>query len=133
MDDILCISARHPLKLNIHVHYILAVMSGKIKVTLSPGSFRAAAKEVQKYRDGLQAKCQTFVERLAEIGIQTAVRNTGSYGKYITFSVETMPEQNGVAPAMPMFKTAQEMERNLMKIASMRNCRSMARENSFLI
>lgn len=75
-------------------------MSRKIKVTLSPGSFRAAAREVQKYRDGLQAKCQTFVEQLAEIGIQTAAQNTGSYGKYITFSVETTPEQNGVKAVM---------------------------------
>lgn len=80
-------------------------MSRKIKVTLSPSSFRAAAREVQKYRDGLQAKCQTFVERLAEVGIQTAAQNAGSYGKYITFAVETTPEQNGVKAVMAATNT----------------------------
>ena len=72
-------------------------MSRKIKVTLSPSSFRAAAREVQKYRDGLQAKCQTFVERLAEVGAQEARARVSQspLGRTITISTEISPSKAG--------------------------------------
>ena len=39
---------------------------------LSPSGFRALAKEIRKYKNGLQEKCEEFAYRLAEEGVAIA-------------------------------------------------------------
>lgn len=52
----------------------------RLRVTLTPGhsrgtttiSIEQAIKELEKYRDSLQYKCDIFIRRLAEIGVEAA-------------------------------------------------------------
>jgi len=64
-------------------------MSKRITFTLSQKSIQQAMKELKAYRDSLPVKCETFVSRLAEIGISAARANVNpEYGNYITFHSE---------------------------------------------
>lgn len=58
-------------------------------------SVRNLIKELERYRDELDTKCEIFVSRLAEVGIQTAKENAGEYGTYIVFRKELEPLQYG--------------------------------------
>lgn len=72
-------------------------MAKTIKVSLSRTEIKAAIRKIQKYKEGLLAKCETFAERLAEIGLQEAkVRiSQSSLGNTISVSVKTEPFDNG--------------------------------------
>lgn len=66
-----------------------------LKADLSISSIRQLQKDLEKYKTDLVRKCEEFVRRLAESGIDVAKQNVGSYGKYITFSVKAEQNQNG--------------------------------------
>lgn len=62
---------------------------------LSPSSIRQLQADLEKYKTELTAKCETFVKRLAEVGISVAKNNAGKLGHYIVFSVRTDPKKDG--------------------------------------
>lgn len=75
-------------------------MSKKIKINLSTSSIQSAIKEIKQYQFDLNKKCELFVKRLAECGIQVAQSRTGSFGKYITFSSKAEGNANGCKAIM---------------------------------
>lgn len=71
-------------------------MAKKIfKTDLSVSGIKALQKQLQDYQNDLTKKCEEFVRRLAEKGIEVAKHNTGNFGHYITFSVKTEPNKDG--------------------------------------
>lgn len=67
-----------------------------IKISpLSVSEIRKAQKDLEQYKKDLVSKCQEFVRRLAESGIEVAEHNTGNFGHYIVFSVKTEPNRDG--------------------------------------
>jgi hypothetical protein len=58
----------------------------KLKITLNENSIKAAIKELEKYRDGLAAKNELFVNRLLDEGISVAYKHVGKYTGYIEFT-----------------------------------------------
>lgn len=75
-------------------------MSKKIRFGLSVSEIQASIKEVKAYQTELNQKCEVFVHRLSEWGIQTAKANTGDYDKYISFSAEFEPNTDGCKAIM---------------------------------
>lgn len=49
------------------------------------GSFEAAIKQLEHYKERLDQNCEEFVRRLMEIGVETAEDNTGRYRGLIVF------------------------------------------------
>lgn len=70
-------------------------MGKTISFYLSEESVRNAARQLQAYSDGLQAKCDLFAKRLMERGISVAKANTGNFGKYIVFQMQTQSQGDG--------------------------------------
>ncbi len=70
-------------------------MSRTINFNLSEQSVRNAIRELEQAKMELLSKVQTYVSRLAELGIQTAESNVGNFGRYITFSAEFEPIETG--------------------------------------
>lgn len=66
-----------------------------LKSDLSVSGIKNLQKQLQDYQKSLASKCEEFIRRLAEIGIETAKHNTGNFGHYITFSVKTEPNKDG--------------------------------------
>lgn len=63
---------------------------------LSSKSIQSCIDEIEKYKKDLVWKCEKFVARLAEVGINVAKMNVnGSLGAYITFRIETDPNTTG--------------------------------------
>lgn len=62
---------------------------------LSASSIRKLQAELSEYKNNLIKKCEVFVKRLAEAGIDVAKGNTGKFGHYIVFSIKTDPKQDG--------------------------------------
>lgn len=62
---------------------------------LSPSSIQKLQAELEEYKNSLTKKCETFVKRLAESGINVAKGNTGKFGHYIAFSIKTEPKKDG--------------------------------------
>lgn len=58
----------------------------KLKITLNKNSIKAAIKELEKYRDGLAAKNELFVNRLLDEGISVAYKHVGKYTGYVEFT-----------------------------------------------
>lgn len=56
--------------------------------TLNSKSINNLIKELTAYRDELQAKCNRFVQELANIGIQAAESNKSIEGRYGTHKME---------------------------------------------
>lgn len=54
----------------------------RTKATLSTESLKAMIQELQKYRDGIESKCDELCRRLAEIGVSAAVSKIE--GRYVT-------------------------------------------------
>ena len=52
-------------------------------------------KQLKQYESGLHKKCEEYVKRLAESGVEVAQQNVGNFGKYLTFTVKTNPEKDG--------------------------------------
>ena len=67
----------------------------RIKIRLSESSVRNAINELNQYKEEIQSKAQEYVNRLSEIGIQTAKGNVGNFGRYIVFSKEIDPNKYG--------------------------------------
>ena len=65
------------------------------KCDLSISGIKNLQKQLQDYQKSLVSKCEEFIRRLAEVGIETAKHNTGNFGHYITFSVKTEPNKDG--------------------------------------
>jgi hypothetical protein len=65
-----------------------------ISMTLSSKSIQAAIKELEKYRDSLQAKCDLLVSRLAQIGQTAAIQHISEspLGNTITVRVDKAPQ-----------------------------------------
>ena len=57
----------------------------KVRFTLSADDIERAKDKIRQYEKELTLKCHTFVERLAECGIEIAKQNKGELGQYITF------------------------------------------------
>ena len=73
-------------------------MPRKHRITLnlfSNQSIQQAQEQVRAYKAELIAKCETFIRELARVGIMVGERNTGEYGRYITFTAEIDPTQYG--------------------------------------
>lgn len=62
---------------------------------LSSISITALQKQLQEYRDSLDKKCERFVRELAESGISVAKVNTGNFGKYLAFTVQSIRTADG--------------------------------------
>lgn len=62
---------------------------------LSVSSIRKLRAELGEYKNNLIKKCEVFVKRLAEAGIDVAKGNTGKFGHYIAFSIKTEPKKDG--------------------------------------
>lgn len=75
-------------------------MSTTITFNLSVSSVRQAQRKLEQYKRNLLAKCETFVMRLSEVGINVAQQNLGSFGSYITFDTELDAEQYGIKAIM---------------------------------
>lgn len=83
-------------------------MSRRITLNIfSEASIKAAQKELMDYKRSLAAKCETFVRKLSEAGIETAqaVLTSGrdenaGFGKYIMFTTEVNPEKYGASAIM---------------------------------
>lgn len=67
---------------------------------LSQESIKQLQRDLELYKNSLVKKCQTLVNMLASIGINTAQHNTGSFGKYISFSKTVDVERNGCKAIM---------------------------------
>ena len=65
-----------------------------ISMTLSTKSIQATIKELEKYRDSLQAKCDLLVSRLAQIGQTVAIQHISEspLGNTITVRVDKAPQ-----------------------------------------
>ena len=61
----------------------------KIRIRLSENSIQQAREQIQGTKDWIHSKMREFVQQLAERGIQVAESNTGVWGKYLQFVVET--------------------------------------------
>lgn len=63
--------------------------SKRLYVSLTrDGSIEKAIKALEEYKQELTAKMETFVNKLADKGIDAAVKASGQYSKYIVFSKE---------------------------------------------
>lgn len=63
---------------------------------LSVSSLKQLKNELLEYKNvTLANKCERFVEKLAREGITVAESNVGSFGKYITFKMDTDPHTDG--------------------------------------
>lgn len=60
-----------------------------IKADFTIKGIRQLKKELEQYKAEINAKCMVLVEKLAQEGITVAQGNTGNYGKYIAFSIQT--------------------------------------------
>lgn len=67
----------------------------KYTIHLDTNEINNLIEELNEYKDGLQVKCQMFVQKLADIGIKTAKANTGEYGSMIVFSKEVNLTEDG--------------------------------------
>lgn len=68
----------------------------KYKVSLNKaGALQGLISNLRAYEDELDAKCEKFVRRLADIGITIAETNTGEYTGYIAFRKEVDRTQFG--------------------------------------
>ena len=63
-------------------------MSTTITLKLSTSGIKKAKAELKAYRDKLESKTKDFISKLAEIGVQTGLSNTGEYQGYILFEYE---------------------------------------------
>ena len=65
-----------------------------ISMTLSTKSIQAAIKELEQYRDSLQAECDLLVSRLAQIGQTAAIQHISEspLGNTITVRVDKAPQ-----------------------------------------
>lgn len=55
-----------------------------------------AIKYLEKYRDDLLVKTKVFIDRLLDIGIDTAEFNSGEYKGYILFSKDFKENEEGI-------------------------------------
>jgi len=58
----------------------------RYNVRLDSNELYALADTLEKYADDFEAKVQTFLSRLADLGIKVAQANGGIYGSYIVYS-----------------------------------------------
>lgn len=72
----------------------------KFTSDLSVEGLNNLAKQIRDYQRNLKNKCEEYVRQLAKAGIDVAQQNTGNYGKYITFTVQTNPEKDGCKAVM---------------------------------
>ena len=67
------------------------------KAGLSVSEINKLIKDLENYKRQLPKKCEEYVRQLAEVGIEVAQHNTGSFGRYITFKIKTEPREDGCA------------------------------------
>ena len=67
----------------------------KFSSDLSVDGIEKLKKQLMDYKQGLNNKCKSFIQRLADEGIVVAKQNVGNFGKYITFSTTITSENNG--------------------------------------
>lgn len=70
-------------------------MAKTIKLSLSQTVIHQAIKDLEAYRDDLPRKCEAIVTKLAAKGYMVAVKESGNFRKYITFTATCTPEQDG--------------------------------------
>lgn len=66
----------------------------KFTTDLSVDGIENLKKQLLNYKQSLNDKCITFIQRLSDEGIVVAKQNVGGFGKYITFST-TITHENG--------------------------------------
>ena len=59
-----------------------------LNLRLDSKSISHAIGELKRYKNDLAIKTEVFVRRLIDAGISVAEKNTGGFGKYISFSKE---------------------------------------------
>ena len=67
-------------------------MKRTINIELSKKSIEKAIEELDAFQNDLIQKCKAVVERLAEVGIETAEQNSPTFGRYITFTQQIETE-----------------------------------------
>lgn len=72
----------------------------KIEFDLSKNGIKALQQALKDYKADIKNKAQLFVERLADLGIETAVMTVGEYGSYITFSRNVEQTKDGISGVM---------------------------------
>ena len=66
----------------------------RYKVSLNANDLYVLADKLEKYADEFEAKVQTFLEKLADLGIKVAQANGGVFGGYIVYS-KTFESEGG--------------------------------------
>jgi hypothetical protein len=79
----------------------------RISFGLSAKEVRAAIDEINKYKDGLDAKCEELCRRLTAEGIRIAQAQIGTsgLGKYVHLSSEVDPRKGGCSAVFYMEDT----------------------------
>ena len=80
-------------------------MAKNFTAELSVSGIKKLAQELRDYQSGLQEKCEEYVKRLAESGIEVAKQNTDKFGKYITFSTDVDADKDGCTALVLMTNT----------------------------
>lgn len=71
-----------------------------ITIGLNANDLKNLSKQINDLGKTLQSQCQTFVDRLAQVGISVAVQNTGKYAGRITFTQSQGSVSNGAKAIM---------------------------------
>jgi len=66
-----------------------------LTATLSVSSIKKLQSDLLKYKSKINEKCKTFVQKLADLGIETAKHNVGDFRTYIAFYTEIEANQYG--------------------------------------
>lgn len=66
-----------------------------IKCNLSTDSIQKAIQDLEKYKQDLNRKIEIFTKKLAQRGVEVARHESGKYGKYLSFTVETENTNDG--------------------------------------
>lgn len=70
-------------------------MAKKLTANLSVEGIDNLIKQLNSYQDNLRKKCEEYVKKLSQKGIEVAQQNVGNFGKYLTFTIKTNSEENG--------------------------------------
>lgn len=74
-----------------------------IKIKLSQGGIKQAREQLQETKQDVHDKMREFVYELAKYGVEVAESNTGVWGKYIQFKIDTEETKTGCKAIVIMY------------------------------
>ena len=87
----------------------------QINMSLNSKSINKAIKELDAYQNELMKKCKTVVERLAEVGIETAVNSTLNFGSFITFTQKIESQERDRITAVMLAYDSHKVKRQWLR------------------